>query len=206
MMILPLADALQNCLQNLTSRIAGVDNEQMTNRVIGMGAMLGYSVGAIKEQFKTPESNINKPNSNNNNDTGNSFLGRVKNIINPTMNLTDEKDYNENVNPIRNTIKTDSPINNNSITLKNISNPNNIKNIGDFASKVTKTGYKITKNYLKVGADLVEGNFHPEKHSPKPPTNNKFNPKTIQTTEYANNVSKLIHTEMGDENEHNTSN
>lgn len=42
MMILPLADALQNCLQNLTSRIAGVDNEQMTNRVIGMGAMAGF--------------------------------------------------------------------------------------------------------------------------------------------------------------------
>ena len=40
MMILPLADTLQNCLQNLTSRIAGIDNEQMTNRVLGTGAML----------------------------------------------------------------------------------------------------------------------------------------------------------------------
>ena len=52
MMILPLADTLQNCLQNLTSRIAGIDNEQMSNRVIGMGAMLGFGLGAIKEQFK----------------------------------------------------------------------------------------------------------------------------------------------------------
>ena len=51
-MILPLADALQNCLQNLTSRIAGIDNEQMTNRVMGMGAMLGFGATAIKEQFK----------------------------------------------------------------------------------------------------------------------------------------------------------
>ena len=49
MMILPLADALLNCLQNLTSRIAGVDNEQMTNRVIGMGAMAGFGLAAIKE-------------------------------------------------------------------------------------------------------------------------------------------------------------
>ena len=55
MMILPLADTLQNCLQNLTSRIAGIDNEQMTNRVLGTGAMLGFGLGAIKEQFKTPE-------------------------------------------------------------------------------------------------------------------------------------------------------
>ena len=55
MMILPLADTLQNCLQNLTSRIAGIDNEQMTNRVLGTGAMLGFGLGAIKEQFKTPD-------------------------------------------------------------------------------------------------------------------------------------------------------
>ena len=51
-MILPLADALQNCLQDLTSRIAGLDNEQMSGRAMGMGAMLGYSLGAIKDYNK----------------------------------------------------------------------------------------------------------------------------------------------------------
>ena len=58
MMILPLADSLMNCLQNLTSRIAGVDNEMMTGRVMGMGTMIGFGLGAIKEQFRTPSSNI----------------------------------------------------------------------------------------------------------------------------------------------------
>ena len=67
MMILPLADALQNCLQNLTSRIAGVDNEQMTGRVMGMGAMLGFGLGAIKEQFNTPTTSNNGNNGNSSN-------------------------------------------------------------------------------------------------------------------------------------------
>ena len=64
MMILPLADTLQNCFQNLTSRIAGVDNEQMTNKVVGMGTMLGFGIGAIKEQFNTPQSNSGNSNIN----------------------------------------------------------------------------------------------------------------------------------------------
>ena len=67
MMILPLADALQNCLQNLTSRIAGVDNEHMTGRVMGMGARLGFGLGAIKEQFNTPTTSNNGNNGNSSN-------------------------------------------------------------------------------------------------------------------------------------------
>ena len=35
MMILPLADALQNTMQNLVSRMAGVNNEELANRGIG---------------------------------------------------------------------------------------------------------------------------------------------------------------------------
>ena len=62
-----MADALQNCLQDLTSRIAGVDNEQMTGRVLGMGAMMGFGLGAIKEQFNSPSSNIKTGNSNDGN-------------------------------------------------------------------------------------------------------------------------------------------
>lgn len=42
-----------NCFQNLTSRIAGMDNEEMTGRVMTMGGMAGYGIASIKEQFKT---------------------------------------------------------------------------------------------------------------------------------------------------------
>ena len=51
-MILPLADALQNTMQNLVSRIAGVNNEEIANRGIGMAAAMGYTVKTIAYQFK----------------------------------------------------------------------------------------------------------------------------------------------------------
>ena len=132
MMILPLADALQNCLQDLTSRIAGVDNEQMTGRVLGMGAMMGFGLGAIKEQFNSPSSNIKTGNSNDGN-TGGGFKGcisRAKAVVNPGMNLSAEKDYNGNVNPIRDVIqneKSSKSINNISIPTSNGKNTENLQ-------------------------------------------------------------------------------
>ena len=101
-----MADALQNCLQDLTSRIAGVDNEQMTGRVLGMGAMMGFGLGAIKEQFNSPSPNIKTGNSNDGNAGGGfkGFISRAKAVVNPSINLSAEKDYNGNINPIRNVI------------------------------------------------------------------------------------------------------
>ncbi len=55
MMILPIADALSNTLQNLISRIAGVDNEELSNRGVGMASAMGHSVRAISYQFKNPD-------------------------------------------------------------------------------------------------------------------------------------------------------
>ena len=52
MMILPIADALQNTLQNLISRIAGVNNDDLANRGIGMARAMANSIGAITYQFK----------------------------------------------------------------------------------------------------------------------------------------------------------
>lgn len=204
MMILPLADALQNCLQNLTSRIAGVDNEQMTNKVMGMGAMMGYGIGAIKEQFKSPSSN--STNNTNNEGTGNGlkgFASRVKEVINPTMNLSPEKDYDGNINPIRNVLPKQKD--NKQITIpklngenkQNISNGNKIspKNI---VGGILKTGYGATKTYLKVGAGLAEGNF--DNYSYKV---NRHNKNNFQNTEYISKVKNdnANLKKLGDENE-----
>lgn len=52
MMMLPLADALQNTMQNLVSRMAGINNEELSNRGIGMGAAMGYTIKSIAYQFK----------------------------------------------------------------------------------------------------------------------------------------------------------
>lgn len=212
MMILPLADALQNCFQNLTSRIAGVDNEQMTNRVVGMGAMLGFGLGAIKEQFNTPSSNNNN-NSNGNNGGLKGFIDRAKSVVNPSMNLSPEKDYNGNVNPIRavlpkentntNTINNN---NNNNISIPT-SNGKNTESISNgtantsksVAGKVAKTGFNATKAYLSVGAKMVEGDFSSYKSRP---INKKSN---YQNVEYMQNIQKLANEnnakKLGDQNE-----
>jgi len=170
MMILPLADALQNCLQDLTSRIAGVDNEQISNRGLGLGTAIGYSLGTIKEQFKT--SNVVQSNDTNSNNAFSNMFNRVKSIVNPSMNLSNENDYNGNTNPIRNNNVSETP---------NYLNKNNIEN-------VAKTGFNATKNYLSFGAKMVEGDFS---------TNNK---KTLNNIEYINNNEKSLIKERGENN------
>ena len=189
MMILPLADALQNCLQNLTSRIAGVDNEQMTNRVIGMGAMAGFGLAAIKEQFKTPSTENNNGNTNGNN-SGSGLQGlvsRAKAIVNPTMNLSAEKDYNGNVNPIRDVISKEK--NTVSIPKSNGESKNNLSNGNKISPKsvatnIVKGGAKATTAYLGVGAKMAEGNFDSYSHR-----NNIKRKNNFQNTEYVNKLA-----------------
>ena len=205
MMILPLADALQNCLQNLTSRIAGVDNEQMTNRVIGMGAMAGFGLAAIKEQFKTPSTENNNGNTNGNN-SGSGLQGlvsRAKAIVNPTMNLSAEKDYNGNVNPIRDVISKEK--NTVSIPKSNGESKNNLSNGNKISPKsvatnIVKGGAKATTAYLGIGAKMAEGNFDSYSHR-----NNIKRKNNFQNTEYVNKLAndKAENQKYGgDSNEH----
>lgn len=195
-----------NCLQNLTSRIAGMDNEMMSNRVIGMGAMLGFSIGAIKEQFNTPSSNIKNGDSNNNHSGGGlkGFVTRAKTIINPGMNLSPEKDYNGNINPIRNVLPKENVKNNISMpTSNNTANNYNTNQVNSehpksVISKIAKTGLNVTKTYLNIGASMAEGNFDKSKYS-----DNKKNIKNnFQHTEYIKEDMKPIENmKSGDEDE-----
>lgn len=213
MMILPLADALQNCFQNLTSRIAGVDNEQMTNRVIGMGAMLGFGVNAIKEQFNTPNSKSN--NGENNNGGLKGFIDRAKSVVNPSMNLSPETDYNGNTNPIRTVLPKEKAVPNTSNVNNNISIPtSNGKNTDSIsngtattpksvAGKAIKTGFKATKAYLSMGAKMAEGDFSV---SPYKSSNKQVNRNSnAQNVEYMQNIQKLANEnnakKLGDQNE-----
>lgn len=190
MMILPLADALMNCLQNLTSRIAGVDNEQMANRAMGMGTMLGFGLGAIKEQFN-PQAQ--KGDNNNVNSSGGikGFVSRAKEVISPNMNLSPEKDYEGNVNPIRDVIPKENKSNMASKSTLNSDNQENMskdtgKTSKSVVSKVAKAGFNVTKTYVEVGAKMAEGNFN------KSPYNAKTNMKkgSFQDTAYASRVNK----------------
>ena len=204
MMILPLADALQNCLQDLTSRIAGVDNEQMTGRAMGMGALVGYSVGAIKEQFNSPSSNI-KTGSENSNGGFKGFMSRAKSIVSPNMNLSDATDYNGNTNPIRDVIKESSPIMNKSTSnqFENVNSGNTPKNtsskVKNVAQNMARTGFNATKAYVGIGAKMAEGDFS---KSPYKSNNQNTRKNNFQNIEYINNVVNNNQIEnLGDENE-----
>lgn len=191
MMILPLADSLQNCLQNLTSRIAGVDNEQMTGRVMGMGAMLGFGLGAIKEQFNTP---TNKNGTDNSSGGLKGFVNRAKSVISPSMNLSAEQDYSGNINPIRDVIPKEKSSNLTPVPNGNQSSPKTI--IG----KVAKTGFNATKTYLSIGAKMAEGDFS---KSPYKSNNKNVRKSNFQNTEYINNIATQNNAleKLGDENE-----
>ena len=207
MMILPIADALQNCLQNLTSRIAGIDNEQMTNRVLGMGTMLGFGIGAIQEQFKTPSSSNNNNNNGNSNNanSGEGFKGiisRAKAVVNPAMNLSAEKDYNGNVKPIIDVIPKEN--NMNSIPKSNGENKTNLSsgnNVGSksIAANIARGTSKATTAYLGIGAKMAEGNFQSYSRKSNAKRKNKF-----QNTEYINKLAsnKIEMQKSGDSNEH----
>lgn len=193
MMILPLADALQNCLQNLTSRIAGLDNEQMSGRAMGIETMLGSSMVAIKEQFNTP--NTQKQNGTKSSSSFSGFVDKAKSFINPTFNLSDEKDYNGNTNPIRDVIQTKN--NNVTTTKSNTSlgkeyiSENIVKtetgktNKANVVSNIAKTAYKGTKAYLNIGARMAEGDFNKNNYK----SYNSYSKNNIQDTEYTNNLS-----------------
>ena len=216
MMILPLADALQNCFQNLTSRIAGIDSEQMTNRVVGMGSMIGFGLGAIKEQFSPPSSR-NNTNINNNNISNNSsfkgFIDRAKSFITPSMNLSNEKNYNRNENPVKDIlpnskIKNDanSNVNSNvSIPTSNITHKENFSKGSvspqkSIAGEIARTGFKATKAYLSVGAKMAEGDFS---KSPVKSNNQYTRKSNYQNTQYIQNI-KLTQKPSNENNDKNS--
>lgn len=210
MMILPLASTIQNSLQDLTSRICGIDTNAQATQAFAMGGVaggaIGYGISAIKEQFKTPGGDNNSPNATasnmqgqGNNNGPQSFVSRVKNFVNPQMNLSAEKDYNGNVNPIRDVIpnaKTQGDTN----TKQEKMNTGTGK--GSKVASVLKAGAKGTAKatgaYLSVGRRMVEGdanvNFRNKGNEPK---------KQMQHAEYINNIRESQPKErLGEENEH----
>lgn len=201
MMLLPIADVLINCLQNLTSRIAGLDSNEATARGIGLGATfgtgIGYSINAIKTQFTNP-------NSSNSEGRSSGFMGRVKNFISPQMNLSAEKDYNGNNNPIRNVVDSKNITNASSTTntntnknqaISNVSN-NNINSSGK-AMRFVNSAYQATKGYLKLGANMAEGNFN--NNQPNKYLNDVKNNSTIVAERNIN--EQLTHEKVSDANE-----
>lgn len=202
MMILPLASTIQNSLQDLTSRIAGIDTNAQATQAFAMGGAaggaIGYGISAIKEQFKTSGGDGNSVASNmqgNNSQSQGNFISRVKNFVNPQTKLSAEKDFNGNVNPIRDVIPNKGQ---NVTQTKPDSTGGKASKIGSVLKTGAKGAAKATGAYLSVGRRMVEGDFN---------TNfkNKINEpkKQMQHTEFINNIKDNQPKEKsGDINEH----
>lgn len=198
MMILPLADALQNTMQNLVSRMAGVNNEELANRGIGMGAAMGYTVKSIAYQFKGENSNKTE---------GKDFISRVANRV---TTKTEAKpisgvSYEEHS---KNVMENAKPINQTKITNKEeqIQNPITIgKENKEEIPKSTngfKKAFNVGKEVMNLGMYMAEGrNFKTNENN----TTNKrmYNRPNINNTrkeDIEDSTNKIISIEEQDNN------
>lgn len=198
MMILPIADVLQNTLQNLVSRIAGINNDELSNRGIGMAGAMAYSVKTIAYQFKGNETQNNNI----------SFLGRMF----AKENNTQESQVTPMETNKMEVSKMDtSPINtttneNTKNSEKTHNSKNNINNIMDTGRKVMNTSKKVFntgKEFMNMGMYVAEGrNFK---------TNREFQRYNINNSrkediKKQNDENGSIVTNINDDNENTTTN
>jgi len=124
---------LQNTLQNLVSRVAGVNNEELTSRGIGMASAMAYTIKSIAYQFKNNE---------------------TPNAVNISRNINLEKKFNN----IETKDMRVTPMQTNVLNKKS----NNIKKMkeekGSIKNGIVKT-YNIGKDVMKLGRYVAEG--HP---------------------------------------------
>ncbi len=181
MMILPIAEALQNTLQNLISRVAGVNNDELATRGIGMSGAMAHSIKALMYQFQSPNTQV----ANNNT----SFLGRMfKTESNETKEMTEMRST-----PMEQTPMKTTNINGTPMKSKNIAQDvNQTAQRPNFGKAMFNTG----KEAMNLGMYMAEGkNFGNSRNFNKFKNNNKGTKTDNKTKE---NIS--INIQENDEN------
>lgn len=162
MMILPLAEVLQNTLQNLVSKVAGVQGEELSNRGIGMASGMAYTLRAFAYQFK----GNNLANSSNYS-ANNQNQGLAKTFMNNTSFINSKQEEKAYTNPIKtNEVKT-TPVSTNPVTTKpvtnnkdsNFSKEMNKKDIMNdkYKSSPLEKVSKVGGAFLNTGMYMAEG-------------------------------------------------
>ena len=149
MMILPIADALQNTLQNLVSRIAGINNEELANRGIGMAGAMAYSIKTIAYQFKGNETQ------NNTNTT--SFLGRMfaKDINTQESQITPMPTSKMETNQMQTSPMNTSKMNENK--QENTSDTTKATKVNNNGISTERKIFNTGKEFLNMGMYMAEG-------------------------------------------------
>jgi len=197
MMILPLGDALQNTMQNLVSRMAGVDNEQLANRGIGMGAAMGNTIRSIAYQFKgeNRESKTSEPgiiskviNKTNNTETvpvnGVSYESYSKNV----MDDSTTKSVTNITNPVEN--KTTNHTVNEEKEQAGVSGVKKVFNVG--------------KEFMNLGMYMAEGRNFRTADNQEHVHNRTYNRPNINNTrqeDIKEEHNKIVTVEVDDANE-----
>lgn len=215
LMILPLAEVLQNTLQNLISRIAGVQNEELTNRGMGMASQMAYTVKAFAYQFKN----------------GQTSSGILANFMKKTS-IIDDKDSENVTNPVQTTpiqttpVKTKpiEPKTNNTNSTSNTNNTNNTNNRINTNQVKTKEPYKhnnrnenntpnekksvygktpnLGERFLDTGMNIAEGrNFRNNRYDTKMQNRNNINNSRKQNYKKRDEMSSISSMEMENRNE-----
>ncbi len=168
MMILPIADALQNTLQNLVSRIAGINNDELANRGIGMAGAMAHSIKTIAYQFKG--------NDNQSNIGGTSFIGRMlnKNPEEESKIAQMETKNMETTTMKTKTINTSSSGSIEADAIKKLGNKSEELKNKVSATNVAKQAFNTGKEFLNMGMYMAEGrNFK---------TNREYNRYNVNNT------------------------
>lgn len=172
MMILPIADVLQNTLQNLISRVAGINNDELANRGMGMAGEMAYSVRAISYQFK------NSGGENNNSN----LLGR---IFSKQDTFTNSEFTPMNTSSMEQVSMQTTKVGGNNNTENDVTKQNNKIHIASakvgVGSKVLNTG----KEFMNMGMYMAEGkNFRDNKYN----KNNVINNDKKKINNIENNI------------------
>lgn len=204
MMILPLADALQNTMQNLVSRIAGVNNEELANRGIGMGVAMGYTLKSIAYQFKGDNTNKTE---------GNNLVNRIvnrtstKTIAKPIEGVSYEsnsKNIMENAKPINQTNIT----NNTEKTQNTTTIGKEVKNEISNSSSGIKRAFNVGKEFMNLGMYMAEGkNFKTnENNDTDRRMYNRPNINNTRKEDLEESTNKIISIEQDANNDSNDNN
>lgn len=171
-------------MQNLVSRIAGVDNEELANRGIGMGATMGYTLKSIAYQFK----GNNEESKTEGTDIISKVVNKANNIESVPVSGVSYENYSRNVMEDK-----DKSIHNN--INSDVKDSNNLTGI----KKVFNTG----KEFMNLGMYMAEGrNFKTNSQdSIQKRTYNRNNINNTRREDKNEENNKIITMEVDDANE-----
>lgn len=155
MMILPLGDALQNTMQNLVSRVAGINNEELANRGIGIGAAMSNTVKSLVYQFKVNNEREIETQPN----ILSRIINKVNNVESEQVKSTSYENYSKNIMEDQNNVSITKPINQSGDTINNSNNINNaIKNEIKEENNISgvKKAFNVGKEFMNLGMYMAE--------------------------------------------------